>query len=76
MVKVNFVGVIAAILIIIVAMFVVSFLRNKVEESGSQTAITLMRVGDAIVLVRFIGGLTFIAIFILIALAAGAMNNG
>lgn len=75
MVKVNFVGVIAAILIITVAMFVVSFLRKKVEGSGNQTAITLMRVGDAIVLVRFIGGLTFMAIFILIALAAGAMNN-
>ena len=76
MVKVNFVGVIAAVIIITVAMIVVSFLRKQVKESGSQTAITLMRVGDAIVLVRFIGGLTFIAIFIVIALAAGAMNNG
>ena len=75
MVKVNFIGAIAAVVIIIIAMTAVSFLRKQIEGSGSQTAITLMRVGDAIVLFRFIGGLVFMALFIAIALAAGAMND-
>ena len=75
MLQVNFVGAIAAVVIIIVGVVVVSFIRKQVKGTGNQTAITLLQIGDSIILFRFITGMIFMSIFIAIALAAGGTNG-
>lgn len=75
MVKFNFIGAIGAVVIIIVAMSVVSLIRKKINNSGNETAITMLRVGDTIMIVRFVSGLIFMGIFITIALAVGSING-
>ena len=58
---------IGLIIIILIAIFII-FLRNKIYNSGSNVASSLLFIGDIYSTFRFVGFFVFLAIFIIAVL--------
>ena len=69
------VAAIAGITIIVFVGVVIYTIRTKIYASGNQTAITMLRISDTIIMIRFIGALLFMGIFLAIALSVGSASE-
>ena len=67
-------GVGAVVLVCAIGGIVWSF-RSAIRKSGNKTAKTLLRVSDTIVLFRFLKGLFFFGIFLVILVVAGRASK-
>ena len=62
---------IAGLTIIACVGAVIFAIRSKIYSSGNNTAITMMKVSDTLVMIRFITGLVFMLMFVAIAISVG-----